>query len=564
MECEYDLIPNSARSTESIVQENKESIIEEESEQFLEVNPGSNNAPDSKCLLSTRGDDRFSQDLEGLDVIGQSNVAHHSSTTLEPTKKVLRSLSVKSFEDNELLVDLADQIGEPSCIGLSNYGDLTPRGCKARQKLTKELSVTDENDEKDFIVDFFGKSNDEAESRLAARRQARAEAREIRMRELEKQQREAEENADKHYEMTGASPDPPPLRPISSISTSRLQVQTRLGGSALHGSSRRSSEDSTEESLSLREMKYELRDLEEKFRRAMVANAQLDNEKSALTYQISLLKDELEEMQETNSRIQKESREHKREGEQLRLLATKLKDESEYLRRQVEERDRLIEEHSLVLVGDSETEDSSDEEEETTRRKSHLNSTRKTAGNSPRKALVSQEVAQLLEKAGEGSLDVRIRRLTEEKRDLSDQVRRLRLELEEERTSHLKQKRLAAAALATAAPTIPNGVDSDPIEMQREIAKQTNEYKFKLQKAEQEVATLQANVSRLESQVQRYKTAAEAAEQVEDDLKAEKRKLQRELREAQTRLEELETSQSHLQKRLDKLKSAKSALLKDI
>ncbi|XP_065564987.1 leucine-rich repeat flightless-interacting protein 2-like isoform X3 [Artemia franciscana] len=404
----------------------------------------------------------------------------------------------------------------------------------------------------------------EAESRLAARRQARAEAREIRMRELEKQQREAEENADKHYEMTGASPDPPPLRPISSISTSRLQVQTRLGGSALHGSSRRSSEDSTEESLSLREMKYELRDLEEKFRRAMVANAQLDNEKSALTYQISLLKDELEEMQETNSRIQKESREHKREGEQLRLLATKLKDESEYLRRQVEERDRLIEEHSLVLVGDSETEDSSDEEEETTRRKSHLNSTRKTAGNSPRKALVSQEVAQLLEKAGEGSLDVRIRRLTEEKRDLSDQVRRLRLELEEERTSHLKQKRLAAAALATAAPTIPNGVDSDPIEMQREIAKQTNEYKFKLQKAEQEVATLQANVSRLESQVQRYKTAAEAAEQVEDDLKAEKRKLQRELREAQTRLEELETSQSHLQKRLDKLKSAKSALLKDI
>ena len=41
----------------------------------------------------------------------------------------------------------------------------------------------------------------QAEARLAVRRQARAEAREIRMRELERQQREAEENADRVYDM---------------------------------------------------------------------------------------------------------------------------------------------------------------------------------------------------------------------------------------------------------------------------------------------------------------------------------------------------------------------------
>jgi hypothetical protein len=40
-----------------------------------------------------------------------------------------------------------------------------------------------------------------AEARLAARRQARAEAREIRMRELERQQKEIEENADSVYDM---------------------------------------------------------------------------------------------------------------------------------------------------------------------------------------------------------------------------------------------------------------------------------------------------------------------------------------------------------------------------
>ncbi|XP_024876989.1 leucine-rich repeat flightless-interacting protein 2 isoform X1 [Temnothorax curvispinosus] len=45
----------------------------------------------------------------------------------------------------------------------------------------------------------------EAEARLAARRQARAEAREIRMRELERQQKEAEENADRVYDMCAGS-----------------------------------------------------------------------------------------------------------------------------------------------------------------------------------------------------------------------------------------------------------------------------------------------------------------------------------------------------------------------
>lgn len=62
-----------------------------------------------------------------------------------------------------------------------------------------------------------------------------------------------------------------------------------------------------------------------------------------------------------------------------------------------------------------------------------------------------------------------------------------------------------------------------------EASKQLAEYKFRAQKAEQDVATLQANVARLESQVIRYKTAAEVSEKSEEALKAEKRKLQREV-----------------------------------
>ena len=71
---------------------------------------------------------------------------------------------------------------------------------------------------------------------------------------------------------------------------------------------------------------------------------------------------------------------------------------------------------------------------------------------------------------------------------------------------------------------------SDSEDVQREANKLLADYKFKLQKAEQDMSTLQATVARLESQVIRYKSAAEASEKAEDELKVEKRKLQREVK----------------------------------
>lgn len=38
-------------------------------------------------------------------------------------------------------------------------------------------------------------------------------------------------------------------------------------------------------------LQHELKEVEEKFRKAMIANAQLDNDKAAQTYQLELLKD---------------------------------------------------------------------------------------------------------------------------------------------------------------------------------------------------------------------------------------------------------------------------------
>ncbi|XP_046588468.1 leucine-rich repeat flightless-interacting protein 2 isoform X2 [Neodiprion lecontei] len=386
-----------------------------------------------------------------------------------------------------------------------------------------------------YDIEDLVKDADEAEARLAARRQARAEAREIRMRELERQQKEAEENADRVYDMCTADANRTMRVTPDPVRTSRL-----LTNSNNFQSSRRSSEDSLEDAGLSRDLRLELKEFEEKFRKAMITNAQLDNEKSTYSYQVDLLKDKLEELEETTAQLRRELREKNREAEQLKRVSQRLKEDLDVCRVQLLERDTLIQENGLVIVEDEGEESDADIPEN---------------GPHPRKrVLVSTESADLLQNAGEGSLDVRLRRFASEKKELQDEIRHLRLELEDAK-NRVRSERLPGSML---------GNLSDSEDIQREANKHLSDYKFKLQKAEQDMSTLQATVARLESQVIRYKSAAEASEKAEDELKVEKRKLQREVRESQGRVEELETANSHLQRRLDKLKNAKSALLKEL
>lgn len=50
-------------------------------------------------------------------------------------------------------------------------------------------------------------------------------------------------------------------------------------------------------------LQHELKEVEEKFRKAMILNAQLDNDKAALGYQLELLKDRIEELQEEYAQL---------------------------------------------------------------------------------------------------------------------------------------------------------------------------------------------------------------------------------------------------------------------
>ncbi|XP_061442781.1 leucine-rich repeat flightless-interacting protein 2 isoform X9 [Rhineura floridana] len=289
----------------------------------------------------------------------------------------------------------------------------------------------------------------------------------------------------------------------------------------------------------LKELKESLAEVEEKFKKAMVSNAQLDNEKNNLIYQVDTLKDVIEEREEQLAEYYRENEEKTKELERQKHMCTVLQHKMDELKEGLRQRDELIEKHGLVIIPDGTPNGDVNHEP--------------VVGAI---TVVSQEAAQVLESAGDGPLDVRLRKLAGEKEELLSQIKKLKLQLEEER-----QKSSRNDGINTDLTGLENGSDLQLIEMQRDANRQISEFKFKLSKAEQDITTLEQNVVRLEGQVVRYKTAAENAEKVEDELKAEKRKLQRELRTALDRIEEMEMTNSHLVKRLEKMKANRTALL---
>nr|XP_025040916.1 leucine-rich repeat flightless-interacting protein 2 isoform X12 [Pelodiscus sinensis] len=427
----------------------------------------------------------------------------------------------------------------------------------------------------------------EAEARLAAKRAARAEAREIRMRELERQQKELEKEnkSEKQYSEIYT-------RPLSRNSASTTPLS---GNSSRRGSGDTSSLVDPDVSLSdlrdiydlkdqiqdvegrymqgLKELKDSLAEVEEKYKKAMFSNAQLDNEKNNLIYQVDTLKDIIEEREEQMAEYYRENEEKSKELERQKHTCSVLQHKMDELKEGLRQRDELIE----ALERQKEYFDSiKNERDELRDELADLKETMKTGekhglviipDGTPNGdinhepmigtiAVVSQEAAQVLESAGEGPLDVRLRKLAGEKEELLSQIRKLKLQLEEERQKHSKNDGTNRDITG-----LENGSDLQLIEMQRDANRQISEYKFKLSKAEQDITTMEQNIGRLEGQVIRYKTAAENAEKIEDELKAEKRRLQRELRTALDKIEEMEMTNSHLVKRLEKMKANRTALL---
>ncbi|XP_016342110.1 leucine-rich repeat flightless-interacting protein 2 isoform X8 [Sinocyclocheilus anshuiensis] len=389
-------------------------------------------------------------------------------------------------------------------------------------------------------------------------------------------------------------------RTASTLSAATL---ASLGG----GLSRRGSCDtsiSADTEASIREMKDSLVEVEEKYRKAMVSNAQLDNEKTNLMYQVDTLRDTLMELEELLCEKHRECEEKTRDFEREHHAHNVLKFQFEETKETLKQSEELLTEAQQsrgkqtdyireiadlqetlewkdkkirALERQKEYSDIIHDEREALRNevcrlrdalKKHgiiLGSEVTANGELADGAIdghADAETASRLNQdshtptmSGDSMLEIRLRKLVEERESLLDQVRKYKAIAEQ------KQKNGTEETGSTDEDDLQNGLDPHILDLQRDANRQISDLKFKLVKSEQEVTALEQNIIRLEGQVSRYKTSAEAAEKVEDELKVEKRKLQRELRSALDRIDELEASNSHLTKRLEKMKANRSALL---
>nr|XP_010994632.2 leucine-rich repeat flightless-interacting protein 1 isoform X38 [Camelus dromedarius] len=231
-----------------------------------------------------------------------------------------------------------------------------------------------------------------AEARLAAKRAARAEAREIRMKELERQQKEIYQVQKKYYGLdtkwgdieqwmedserysrrsrrnTSAS-DEDERMSVGSRGSLRVEERpekdfTEKGSRSLPGlsaatlaslggtSSRRGSGDtsiSLDTEASIRELKDSLAEVEEKYRKAVVSNAQLDNEKTNFMYQVDTLKDTLLELEEQLAESRRQFEEKNKEFEREKHAHSVLQFQFAEVKEALKQREEMLEKHGIIL-----------------------------------------------------------------------------------------------------------------------------------------------------------------------------------------------------------------------
>ncbi|XP_047702462.1 leucine-rich repeat flightless-interacting protein 1 isoform X25 [Prionailurus viverrinus] len=234
----------------------------------------------------------------------------------------------------------------------------------------------------------------EAEARLAAKRAARAEAREIRMKELERQQKEEDsERYSRRSRRNTSASDEDERMSVGSRGSLRVEERpdkdfTEKGSRSLPGlsaatlaslggtSSRRGSGDTsisidTEASIreikelnelkdqiqdiegkymqGLKELKDSLAEVEEKYKKAMVSNAQLDNEKTNFMYQVDTLKDMLLELEEQLAESRRQYEEKNKEFEREKHAHSVLQFQFAEVKEALKQREEMLEKHGIVL-----------------------------------------------------------------------------------------------------------------------------------------------------------------------------------------------------------------------
>ncbi|XP_052355779.1 uncharacterized protein lrrfip1b isoform X8 [Oncorhynchus keta] len=249
---------------------------------------------------------KISDDEERMSVGSRGSLRRNFSSDLYCSSNSLPSLRHQNSTQN----------GRPSMLFIDGPRTQSHRGSvcdEAVQSSTRRFSGSISRGPSDYSG-FLG-SNSRASSRASSARASPV----------------VEERSDRDFLEKGS-------RTASTLSAATL---ASLGGP----SSRRGSCDtsiSVETEASIREIKDSLVESEEKYRKAMVSNAQLHNEKSNLMYQVDTLKDSLIELEEQLYESKREYNDKAKEFERERHAHSVLKRQFNEMRETLKQSEELL------------------------------------------------------------------------------------------------------------------------------------------------------------------------------------------------------------------------------
>ncbi|XP_043733531.1 leucine-rich repeat flightless-interacting protein 1 isoform X44 [Cervus elaphus] len=258
----------------------------------------------------------------------------------------------------------------------------------------------------------------------------------------------------------------------------------------------------------LKEMKDSLAEVEEKYKKAMVSNAQLDNEKTNFMYQVDTLKDMLleleEQLAESRRQYEEKSKEFEREKHAHSILQFQFAEVKEALKQREEmlEEIRQLQQKQASCIREisdlqetiewkdkkigalerqkeffdsvrSERDDLREEvvmlKEELKKHGIILNSEIATNGEMPdtlnsialqTSTKMTKEELNALQATGDGTLDIRLKKLVDERECLLEQIKKLKGQLEE------RQKNIRLDTLHPEDGVLQNGTDVHVMDLQ--------------------------------------------------------------------------------------------------
>ena len=188
--------------------------------------------------------------------------------------------------------------------------------------------------------------------------------------------------------------------------------------------------------LVIREVKKALADCEEKVKNLLMRNQHLDNEKTSLSYTVDLLQDKFEELAERSVESERLLKSKSHQLDAARRENKQLNNNVAVLRQQLQQREDLVHQHGLVLVGGEVV-------EEVARNGSSGTGSDAAEANVDAEdgegavvqrrlapaAIITRHAAALLDNSAgaEGTLDFRLRRFAAEKEELRETIKILQV-----------------------------------------------------------------------------------------------------------------------------------------